>query len=315
MQKPILVVGDLLLDVYTQGTVCRISPEAPIPILDITQKSTRLGGAGNVVLNLQGLECTVDIMARVGSDAGGEEILSLLQKEEIKTSGIFIQKNLQTPIKNRFIGSGQQLMRADWENTLPFSAENEKKFLLHFTKIIDKYSLIAISDYGKGLLSKKILQAIIKEGKKRSIPVIVDPKGTCFKKYQGSTLIKPNLKELYTATKCEKHTPLITVAEKLFEQVDTQYLLVTQSEQGMTLVNKNLDVQEFPVKKKSVIDVTGAGDTAFAALAFGLSENISLEKSIELANKAAGIAVEKLGCVAIQLANIDKKSILSYSRQ
>ncbi len=303
----VLVIGDFLFDVYTKGKVERISPEAPVPVLLVSEVSELPGGAGNVALNLVALGAKTSVIGRIGKDRAGEALKALLEEEGIDVKGLFVQSDFQTPLKNRFLADGQQLMRTDYETLIPLNEKLENEIIKYVQSHLIEYDIVAISDYGKGFLTKKLLEQILSLGKKEGVRVIVDPKGKDFTKYQGAYLIKPNNKEAYIAAQMAHDSELEEVASKIFELVDIEHLLVTRSDKGMALFSKeNKAVQNFPAVKKEVVDVTGAGDTALAVLAFFLGNDLSFDHAIKLANIASGLAIEKVGCRAIKLSEIAK---------
>lgn len=306
----VLVVGDVVVDVYTLGSVQRISPEAPVPVLLVSKTHSLPGAAGNVALNLQALGANVTLVGRIGDDGGGFDFLKLLEERHLRTDGIVVQKGAKTPLKNRFIASDQQLIRADFETITTIDEEVElvvKEFLL---QELSKHDVVAISDYGKGFLSEDLIQFVIEESTKRNIRVVVDPKGSDFRKYSGAYMIKPNTKEAYVAAGLSSDASLIAVAKEIFSKVACEYLLITRSEKGMTLLTQDAEKEitriDFPVENRDVNDVTGAGDTALAMIAFGVANSLDLSHSIALANIASGIAIEKLGCVAVKLSEVAK---------
>lgn len=306
----VLVVGDVVVDVYTIGSVQRISPEAPVPVLLVSKTHSLPGAAGNVAVNLQALGANVTLVGRVGDDGAGFDFLKLLEERDLRTDGLVVQKGSKTPLKNRFIASDQQLMRADFETITKIDEEAElvvKEFLL---KQLSKHDVVAISDYGKGFLSDHLIHFVIEESNKRNIPVVIDPKGTDFRKYSGAYMIKPNAKEAYAAAGLSSDATLMEVGREIFSKVVCEYLLITRSEKGMTLLlqdeEKEIERIDFPVENRDVNDVTGAGDTALAMIAFGIANSLDLSHSIALANIASGIAIEKLGCVAVTLSEVSK---------
>lgn len=306
----VLVIGDFLFDVYTIGKVERISPEAPVPILHVSEVNELPGGAGNVALNLQALGAEVSVIGRIGKDRAGERVKALLEEDGIDTKGLFLQMDFRTPLKNRFLADGQQLMRTDYEIVTELDEKLENEIFFYVQTHIKKYDIVALSDYGKGFLTNALLKKILSLGKKEGKKVIVDPKGTDFSKYAGAYLIKPNNKEAYAAAQMTQESKIEAVADKLFDVVDAEHLLITRSDKGMALFSKNNRRAEcFPAVAKEVVDVTGAGDTALAALTFFLANDLSFEHAITFANIASGLAIEKVGCRAISLSEI-AKSIL-----
>lgn len=300
----VLVIGDFILDVYTKGVVHRISPEAPVPVLLVSEESELAGGAGNVAASLQALGANVGIVGRIGDDVAGGKLLQLFPE------GLFEEKGFQTSLKNRLIAGGQQLLRVDREEVTPISKEMEQQITAYISREIGKYDLVAVSDYGKGFLSEIVLKCIFYEARRHDIPVVVDPKGHDFAKYSGSYLLKPNNKEAYVAANCDFKAPIEKVAEKLFSQIDIENLLITRGEKGMILFTQDR-VEDFPVPQKEVRDVTGAGDTVLAMLAFSIANRLTLDHSIALANIAASLAIEQIGCARIKLKEIAVKLLES----
>jgi D-beta-D-heptose 7-phosphate kinase/D-beta-D-heptose 1-phosphate adenosyltransferase len=243
-------------------------------------------------------------VGRIANDEAGKKLINLLEDRFLNTSGLFVQKKWVTPRKNRLIADSQQIVRCDYEKILPLDPLLEKDIIDHLEKIIPNYHLIALSDYAKGFLTPSLLQMIMQRAKQHGVRVIVDPKGSDFNKYSGAFLLKPNNKEAYTAAQLPSDAPLEEVACKLFSQVDTEFLLITRSERGMTLFSKDLKREDFPVFKRDVLDVTGAGDTALAVVAFGLANNLNFSATISLANIASGLVIERLGCAEISLSEM-----------
>ena len=305
MVKPFtaLVLGDFMLDTYTHGRVKRISPEAPVPILEITSQESRPGGAGNVVLNLIALGGTVHAIGRLGDDDAGRELRSFLEKANASHT-LLAEGNYHTAVKNRLVADSQQLLRLDREKISPLSADLEKTILQHLETAIPQVQVVAISDYGKGFLTPRIIARAIQIAKDARIPIIVDPKGSDFTKYKGATLIKPNLSEAYTAAKASPDASLDTVAKTLLEISQATLLLITRSEAGMSLFDNQGNRHDFPVRAKQVKDVTGAGDTVLAVFCLGLANQMDIHETSHLANVAASISIERLGCVQITLDEI-----------
>jgi rfaE bifunctional protein kinase chain/domain len=288
------VVGDVMLDHYSYGQVKRISPEAPVPVFLLEKEESLPGGAANVALNLLSLQADVTLFGRVGDDDKGEILASFF----VNQHGLIIQEGYETPVKNRLIASSQQVMRIDQEKVTPLPP-------LYYHRILDKVfdaDIIALSDYGKGFLTDELIRLIVEGARERNIPVLVDPKGADFTKYRGAFLIKPNLKEAHIAAKDEKD--LNVVADKLLKETDADMLLVTKSEEGMTLFKKGGEREDFPVFSKEVVDVTGAGDTVLAVLTLALGGGLDVQEGIRMANVAASIAIEKVGCVRVSLPEI-----------
>ena len=302
------VIGDLMHDIYTTGKVRRISPEAPVSILHAQKEEHRPGGAGNVVLNLISLGAEVVTMGRVGADSAGSQILSLLKEEGSNVEGVMVDSKFTTPVKNRFIADGQQVLRVDFENVEPITEKAEQQIVEKIPELFNDVQVIAISDYGKGFLSRSLLMAVIEFAKTKNIPVIVDPKGDDFTKYSGATVIKPNLSEAYAAAKLSNDAPLELVAQEIFKKSHhITYLMITRSEAGISLFTKEGEHFEFPARSKEIKDVTGAGDTVLAMITIALASGLDIKSSVQLANIAAGIAIERLGCARIDLADMSHR--------
>ena len=302
------VIGDLMHDIYTTGKIKRISPEAPVSILHVQKEEHRPGGAGNVVLNLISLGADVVTIGRVGQDEAGEKILTLLREEGSHVEGIMIQPGFRTPVKNRFIADAQQVLRVDFEKIEPITQEAEQEIINQIPHLFKDVQVIAISDYGKGFLSRSLLAAVIQFAKSKDIPVIVDPKGDDFTKYSGATILKPNLQEAYAAAKLSQEVPIEFVAQEIFKKTSNiTYLMITRSESGISLFTQLGDHLVFPARSKEIKDVTGAGDTVLAMLTIALASGLDIKHSLQLANIAAGIAIERLGCARIDLSDMSRR--------
>lgn len=302
-----LVVGDLMLDTYTTGKVKRISPEAPVSVLHVQKEESRPGGAGNVVLNLLSLGAEVCVVGRVGFDSAGEELRSMLEAEGADVTGILGQKGYKTPVKNRLIADAQQILRVDFESIVPLPEPLEASLLKQLISLLEKVEIVAISDYGKGLLSRQFLKTLIDLSRQRNIPVIVDPKGEDFAKYAGASVLKPNLTEAYAAAKLPLDTDLAEVAKEILEKAQVDLLLVTRSEAGMSLFARTGESFHFPVRLKEVKDVTGAGDTVLAMISMAMGNGLDVKYGAQLANIAAGLAIERLGCARINLSEVAER--------
>jgi rfaE bifunctional protein kinase chain/domain len=300
----VLVIGDFMYDKYTTGKVHRISPEAPVSVLQVLREESLPGGAGNVVLNLISLGASVVAVGRVGHDTAGKSIVQALMSEGVNTDGIIFQNQFQTPVKNRLIADAQQVLRVDFENISPIPEQVEQEVIDRLPVLLQGVDIIAISDYGKGFLSRSLLMGVIEMAKAKDIPVIVDPKGDDFTKYQGATVLKPNLQEAYDAAKLTREASLEQVAEVLFKKVTIDMLMITRSESGISLFTRDGKRLDFPVRSKEVKDVTGAGDTVLAMVSVALGNDLDIKYGAQLANIAAGIAIERLGCARINLSDL-----------
>ena len=308
-KKRLLLAGDFMLDSYTFGKTKRISPEAPVPVLHVESFESRPGGAGNVALNLVSLGQQVALLGRIGQDDAACDLVRCLQKEGIDTSGLFVQEGFKTPKKERLIAQNQQLLRIDYENECSLTSEIEQQVIAHIKNVIHTFDLVAISDYAKGFLSHTVLRALIDLARKQGIPVIVDPKGADFSKYAHATLLKPNLSEAKACANLPGAT-LHEIANEILKKTDVETLMITRSEAGISLFSQDGTSSDFPVPSaKEIRDVTGAGDTVLAVVAALLANNLSLHDATPLANIAAQIAVERVGCAQVTLQEIAERLI------
>jgi len=302
--EKVMVVGDLLLDTYTIGKARRISPEAPVAVVHVQKEESRPGGAGNAILNLISLGANVVALGRVGKDFSGEFLKKALSDEGVDTRGIVTENSFKTPIKNRIIAENQQIVRVDHEQITPLSEEIEEQIIALLPELLKEVKAVAISDYGKGFVTEKLLQALITQAKKQNILLIADPKGVNFTKYRGVYLIKPNLSEAFAAANLTPQDSLDEAAKRILALVEAEYLMVTRGEAGSSIFSKNGLRQDFPTEVREVKDVTGAGDTVLAMLTLALASGLDLPAAAELSNVAAGIAIEHLGCARISLSEL-----------
>ena len=302
--RTILVVGDCILDRYTFGQSKRISPEAPVPVVLVDREESKAGGAGNVALNLVSMGMRPRLVSRVGNDSAGRQLVALLEDEGVDTSGILEEDSFSTPTKTRIIASSQQLVRIDREMSQPMGESTEHRMVNDLDRMFEGVDLVAISDYAKGTLSQRVLQAVIQYARRRHIPCITDPKGTDFRRYAGSTILKPNASEPLRAAPPESSNNLEEAAVSLLRFIGVDVLMVTRSEEGISLFYPDGQHEHFPVSQKEVRDVTGAGDTVLAMLSAAYACGVSLSEAVALSNIAASCAVERLGCARICLHDV-----------
>ena len=290
----ILVVGDVMLDRYWFGDVARISPEAPVPVVKINRQEERLGGAANVARNAAALGANSTLLSVVGADEAGAAVARLLQADGIHAS-LHQDATLATIIKLRVIGRQQQLLRIDFE-TPPSDAVLADK-LERFHAMLADYALVILSDYGKGGLTH--IEAMIAAANALKIPVLVDPKGDDYARYRNATLLTPNRSEFRdVAGSWKNEDEFRAKAEALRQELNLKGLLVTRSEEGMTLFTAQ-GVFHQATEAQEVFDVSGAGDTVIATLGVMLAAGLTLEESVSWANRAAGIVVGKLGTAVV----------------
>lgn len=298
----IAVIGDLMLDRYLFGTVTRMSPEAPVPVLDIEETETRLGGAANVAHNLHSLSATPLLLGVVGDDGKGAQMRSLLDAIGFDTSGIITDPDRPTTTKTRVVASSQQMLRVDQEKKHAVSAEIEKKLLNVLTANITSLTAIILEDYNKGVLSESLITKVIALAKKHNLPTFVDPKFDNFFAYQGVTVFKPNRKEMQDALgyKTKSDNEINNAGFSLLEKLGADNILLTLSEKGMRLFERgNSEPFAIPTMAREVADVSGAGDTVIATLALAVASGANVRQAAVMANRAAGIVVEELGIVPI----------------
>lgn len=304
-KKPnILVIGDLMIDHYLWGSCDRISPEAPVQVVNVKKESSVLGGAGNVINNLVTLGSVVDVISVIGNDSVANELKSLLEKIDVPTSNLVVENNRKTSKKSRLIASQQQVLRYDMESIDDINENSHKQIIQTLEKNIDKYSSIILSDYGKGVLTTNLTKEIIKIANKNSIKVLVDPKGKDYSKYKGSYTLTPNKKEAMEATNIDikDEKSLIEALKSLKTQCSLEVSLITLSEQGIAIFDDELTIK--PTVAREVYDVTGAGDTVIASIAFALGNNLDIKDAIYFANLAAGVVVGKIGSATTTLDEI-----------
>ena len=291
----LLVIGDVMLDRYWHGAASRVSPEAPVPVVRVGNREDRPGGAGNVALNVAALGSAARLIGVVGDDEAGEELRSRLSAAGVYCE--FLQSdNKPTVTKLRVISQHQQLIRIDFEQTL--EAKDVEGLINRASTLIDDAHVILLSDYGKGALQD--VQALIDLGRAKGIPIIVDPKGTDFKRYKGATLITPNLAEFEACVgKSTTEDEFVDKGLKLLSDLELQALLITRGEHGMTLLRPDCPELHLPARAQEVFDVTGAGDTVISVLASAIAAGESISDATALANISAGLVVGKLGTAAI----------------
>ena len=303
--KPnILVVGDLMIDHYLWGSCERISPEAPVQVVDIAKETTVLGGAGNVINNLKALGANVSVASVIGDDNNGTELVEMLDAIDVDSKNITIQKGRKTSKKSRIIATSQQILRYDKESKDDISKYSQKTILSSLSDTIKDFDVVIMSDYGKGVLTDDLSVKLLKLANENDVKVLVDPKGSDFSKYKGAYLLTPNKKEAILATKIDikDKASLKEALLKLKKECELDVSLITLSEDGIATFQNEMQI--FPTVAKEVFDVTGAGDTVIASIAFALSAKRDLKDIARFANLSAGVVVGKIGSATVTLDEI-----------
>lgn len=299
----VLVVGDLMLDKYLWGKVERISPEAPVPVVDVYKEETRLGGAANVALNLRALGLQPILCGSIGLDNNGKEFLQLLAEQQMPNMGIVPLSNRKTTAKFRIIAQSQHILRVDKEDTQALSPQEEEQVLQKISQLLNKERIHALifEDYDKGFLTPSLISKVLYIAQHHNIPTFVDPKFRNFHHYGGSTLFKPNLKELKKGLGDqfvgESLEDLKAKLEDIHERIGSMYLVVTLGEHGMIISGREL--KHIPAHYRQIVDVSGAGDTVISVLCACMTAGLDFITSCQLANLAGGIVCEKVGVVPL----------------
>ena len=305
-KKNILVIGDLMLDRYLIGSVNRISPEAPVPVLLLKDSQDRAGGAANVAANLNGLGLQTQIIGCIGDDAAGVTLKKIITDSGVDTALVMMSKHRPTISKTRVMSGNQQIVRIDDESAVAFTKEENICLFNNVAKALkEKTAIVILSDYAKGLLSEASCKLIIKQCKILGIPVIADPKGRDYSKYKGATALTPNKKETaeVSGIDMENTEALLIAAKQLKEDLGLDFIAVTRGEEGITFID-NIHTTNIPATAKKVFDVSGAGDTVIATLAAGLVHGLTPHDSLQLSNIAASIVVGKVGTVPVLHAEL-----------
>ncbi|MGL4955910.1 MAG: bifunctional heptose 7-phosphate kinase/heptose 1-phosphate adenyltransferase [Bacteroidales bacterium] len=306
----VLVIGDVMIDAYMWGKVDRISPEAPVPILESTRHENRLGGAANVALNLQAMGATPLLCSIIGNDERSQTFKSLLEFKNLTLAGILTDATRRTTTKTRIISGSQHLLRIDEEITKPLHEDLQKKFFAHIEGIIanEKVDAIIFEDYDKGILTPQLIESIVALAQSNNIPTLVDPKKRNFLSYKNVTLFKPNFKELCEGLKLDvdkkSYEAIFEAASELNKQMGVGYAMITLSERGV-LITDGKTYSAIPAEHRNITDVSGAGDTVISVASLCLAAGLSEKIIASIANLAGGLVCEKVGVIPI-----DKKQLL-----
>lgn len=302
------VVGDLMLDDYIIGVVDRISPEAPVPVVNVKEERFVLGGAANVVNNLSVLGAQTICFGVIGEDFNGDRLLNTFKEKNIDSSGIIRTNELPTIVKRRILAGNQQLLRIDWEEASPISKTLEDRLLDNFKDKIETLDAVILSDYDKGVLTPRVAKEIVKLCRENNIIVTVDPKPKNAMNYLGATSMTPNRKEAMECLGKTKVTDFETLGKELKEKLQLDNLLLTRSEEGMSLFLD--EVITIPTFAKEVYDVTGAGDTVISVFTLASAAGVNWIEAAKIANTAAGVVVGKMGT-----STATKEEILEFYNQ
>ena len=299
-KKRVLIVGDSMIDAYMWGEINRMSPEAPVPIVEIQKHETRLGGAANVALNIQSLEAKPILCSVIGDDIHGDLFLDLMHKSNLSTEGILISKKRRTTLKTRVIANEKHQLRVDEEDTKPIQLEN--KFINKIKDHIRSCDVVILQDYNKGTLTQNVIKEIIATANELKIPTIVDPKKINFNNYNNCTIFKPNLSEIKEGMKIDfnsnNQNEINEVTNKLLSKLQAKAILLTMSEKGIS-ITYNKEFEYTPAFQRKIIDVSGAGDTVISVASLCLTTEMNLKILSKLSSLAGGIVCEEVGVVPI----------------
>ncbi len=302
--KQILVVGDLMLDRYLWGNVSRISPEAPVPIINISDDAVRFGGAANVANNLIALNARPILVGTVGDDDWGATFRKMLQDKDLPSDGLITDPTRPTSLKTRIIGNNQHIARVDHEKTNVTTRAIRGKMLRYIEQIMPEVDAVILQDYNKGVLTPSLVEDVVQLANAQKKVVTVDPKFDNFLSFRNVTVFKPNRKETEEALaiRLDSEANLRKAGLKLLEKLNAVSVLITLGEKGMALFDRNGELTMEGTRARKVADVSGAGDTVIATLTFALSGGATLKEAVAIANHAAGVVCEEVGAVPIHIA-------------
>lgn len=302
----VLVVGDVILDRYWWGNVSRISPEAPVPVVRMSETTYAAGGAANVAANVAGLGASPTLVGVIGKDNEAALFPNVLEAAGVPSDSLIQLPRRQTTVKTRVLAHNQQVARVDQEDDAELTRDDEEIVLERLLTSFGDAGSVIISDYAKGFLTRRVLQFLFRECASRKIPVLVDPKGNDYSKYDGASLITPNKKEAAEAAHVsDKAADIVSVAGQiLLDSVDADAFLITQGEDGMTLFRRDEGSYHLPITAQQVYDVTGAGDTVIATLGVAAAVGMDWVDAALIANLAAGIVVGHVGTTAISISEL-----------
>lgn len=305
---PVLVIGDVMIDAYLFGNVERISPEAPVPIVAVNKKESRLGGAANVALNLASLGAKPILCSTIGNDGEGNELIELLIKSNINSAGILKDIDRITTVKTRVISQNHQMLRIDNENYEPLNLIQTNALVAKIEELLPQAKIVIFEDYDKGVITESLIKSVTNKANQLGIPTVVDPKKRNFNYYNNVTLFKPNLKELReginTHFSLQNKPEFEQICQNLMLKMNIKYLFVTLSENGVMITNGS-EFNYVPAHLRKIADVSGAGDTVISVASLCLALNMSMEQVAVISNLAGGLVCEEVGVIPI---NIEKLS-------
>jgi len=317
----VLVVGDIIMDQYIWGQVTRISPEAPVPVVEVREETRMLGGAANVVHNMATLGARAVLCGVVGEDHAGREVLEKLRALKVSTDGVIVEAGRPTSLKTRIVAHSQQVVRFDRESKGAITDESAKTILDYIESSLDSLDAIVVSDYGKGVVSAGLmtgLRELVDSGRTNGLRIAVDPKTGNFEYYQGVDVITPNHHEAgaYCGFTVTDDETLLAAGRRMLQELQCRSVLITQGKDGMTLFEQEGRVSHIGTVAKQVFDVTGAGDTVISTLALAMAAGLDLREGAMLANYAAGIVVGEVGTSTVRAEDLkravaDMKSLRS----
>lgn len=315
-KRKVVVIGDLMLDVYMRGAVARISPEAPIPVVEINEKDRKMpGGAANVAANITALGGRSAIIGSVGRDLAGKELIHELKKQKVDTRGVIALSDRPTTEKTRVIANTQQVVRIDREVKSALNEKQQDMVVRKACEALKDADGIIFEDYNKGLLTTKVIRKVIAYAKARKKIITVDPKFHNFFEFKGVTVMKPNMKEVTEALGTEAvGESFETIGAKVMKKLGCRSVVLTRSEHGMTIFEAGQPPRTIPTVAREVFDVSGAGDTVIATLTLALTAGASLLQAAALANYAAGIEVEKLGVATVSAEELSQRLLEEMNR-
>ncbi|GAC1522591.1 MAG: hypothetical protein NVS3B10_22850 [Polyangiales bacterium] len=302
----VVVVGDLMLDEFVRGDVARISPEAPVPILEVTDRTSTPGGAANAAMNVATLGGRVKLVGVVGNDASAAVLAALVEKAGIDARSFVVDATRPTTQKTRIVARHQQVVRIDQESRDAIAPSISEALIAGARAALADADACIVSDYGKGVVTAGLVAAVVEVARARRIPVIVDPKRRDFSAYRGATLVTPNLAELEVATGARCHTPeeVVAAGTSLLDVLDGGAVLVTRGAAGMTLLRPGMAPVHTHARARAVFDVTGAGDTVVSTLSLALAAKMDVTLAIDLASVAAGLVISKVGTATVDVAEL-----------